>query len=44
MSIKFKAIERGQPIVAGGGTKQLYAINVVQGEHNIAQLITSIVN
>lgn len=42
MSIKFKAIERGQPGVPGGGTKQWYATNVVQGERNIAQLTKSI--
>ncbi|WP_299669705.1 HU family DNA-binding protein [uncultured Polaribacter sp.] len=42
MPIKFKAIERGEPGVPGGGTKKWYATTVIQGERNIDQLTTSI--
>lgn len=42
MSIKFKVIERGQPGVAGGGTKQFYASANVNGEQTLEGLTRSI--
>ncbi|MBV7441868.1 HU family DNA-binding protein [Weeksellaceae bacterium TAE3-ERU29] len=42
MSIKFKVIERGQPGVAGGGTKKWYANIVTDGELDIDQLVKQI--
>ena len=42
MSIKFKVIERGQPGVTGGGTKQFYASAKVNGEQTLEGLTRSI--
>ncbi|WP_242085540.1 HU family DNA-binding protein [Aestuariivivens sediminis] len=42
MSIKFRAIERGEPGVAGGGVKKWYASPVFQGESDMERLIKSI--
>ena len=42
MAIKFKTIERGQPGVAGGGTKKFYASPVMDGEINLAELTKAI--
>ena len=42
MSIKFNVIERGQPGVAGGGTKKFYASAKMTGELDIDKLTTSI--
>ncbi|UOB16420.1 HU family DNA-binding protein [Abyssalbus ytuae] len=42
MSIPFKVIERGQPGVAGGGTKKYYATGITTGETNIEALTTRI--
>lgn len=42
MSIKFKVIERGQPGVAGGGTKKFYANPVMDGEMTLADITKSI--
>jgi len=42
MPIKFKVIERGQPGVAGGGTKKFYASPVMDGEMTLADLTKSI--
>jgi predicted histone-like DNA-binding protein len=42
MAIKFKVIERGQPGVAGGGTKKFYASPVMDGEINLAELTKAI--
>lgn len=38
MSIKYRVIERGEPGVAGGGTKKFYANTVTQGELDIEEL------
>lgn len=38
MAIKFKAIERGEPGVEGGGTKKWYAKVVTNGERDIDEL------
>lgn len=35
MALKFKALERGEPGVAGGGTKKFYAAAVSDGEVDI---------
>jgi len=42
MPIPFKVIQRGQPGVAGGGTKKYYASNVTTGETDIESLTTKI--
>ena len=42
MSIKFKVIERGEPGVAGGGTKKFYASAKMAGTVDIEQLTKSI--
>lgn len=42
MAIKFKAIERGEPGVAGGGTKKFYANIVTDGEVSIDELTKAI--
>ena len=42
MAIKFKVIERGQPGVAGGGTKQFYASANINGEQTLEGLTRSI--
>ena len=42
MAIKFKIIERGQPGVAGGGTKKFYASPVMDGELNLAEMTKAI--
>ena len=42
MAIKYKALERGEPGVAGGGNKQWYASTITQGERDIDQLTKSI--
>lgn len=42
MSIKFKVIERGQPGVVGGGTKQYYASANFDGEQTLEGLTRSI--
>jgi predicted histone-like DNA-binding protein len=42
MSIKFKVIERGEPGVAGGGTKKFYASPVMDGEMNLSDLTKAI--
>lgn len=42
MAIKFKAIERGEPGVEGGGSKKWYALNISSGERNIDQLTKAI--
>jgi predicted histone-like DNA-binding protein len=42
MAIRFKTIERGQPGVAGGGTKKFYASPVMDGEINLAELTKAI--
>ena len=42
MSIKFRAIERGEPGVAGGGVKKWYASPVTQGESDIERLTKNI--
>lgn len=42
MAIKFKAIERVEPGVQGGGARKWYALNVSQGERNIDDLTKSI--
>ncbi|MDR1222910.1 MAG: hypothetical protein LBL07_08555, partial [Tannerella sp.] len=38
MAIKIKAVQRGQPGVAGGGEKKFYAFPVMNGEWNIDRL------
>jgi predicted histone-like DNA-binding protein len=38
MAIKFKAVQRAQPGVAGGGEKKYYASPVVNGEWDIDRL------
>lgn len=42
MSVKFKVIERGEPGVAGGGTKKFYASANVTGEKTLAGLTKDI--
>jgi predicted histone-like DNA-binding protein len=42
MAIKFKAIQRTQPGVAGGGEKKYYAVPVMNGEWDIDRLTKSI--
>ena len=42
MSIKYKLIEKGQPGVAGGGTKKWYASIVTDGELDIDDIVTQI--
>ena len=42
MAVKFKVVEKGEPGVPGGGTKQFYARAVTQGEANISELTRSI--
>lgn len=42
MPVKFKVIERGQPGVAGGGTKQYYATAQSDGEMTLAGLTRAI--
>jgi predicted histone-like DNA-binding protein len=42
MAIKYKVIERGQPGVVGGGVKKYYAIPVMDGEMNMAEITRSI--
>ena len=42
MPIKFKAIERGEPGVAGGGTKKWYASPNISGEKALDGLIRDI--
>lgn len=38
MSIKFKALEKGQPGVVGGGEKKFYASSVSSGETSLEDL------
>ncbi len=42
MPIKFRVIQKGQPGVAGGGTKKHYAVPVMDGEMDIDGLTTAI--
>ena len=42
MAIKFKAIEKGQPGVAGGGQKKYYASIVNSGEATVDELVKGI--
>jgi predicted histone-like DNA-binding protein len=42
MAIKFRVIERGQPGVAGGGTKKFYASPVMNGEMNLSDMTKAI--
>jgi predicted histone-like DNA-binding protein len=42
MPIKIKAIEKGQPGVAGGGEKKFYASPVMDGEQTLAGLTKAI--
>ena len=42
MSIKYKLIEKGQPGVAGGGTKKWYASIVTDGELDIDDIVKQI--
>lgn len=42
MPIKYNLIERGEPVVTGGGTKKWYAIAVNDGEHTIEDLVKQI--
>ncbi|MFK8267023.1 HU family DNA-binding protein [Capnocytophaga cynodegmi] len=42
MSIKYKVIEKGQPGVAGGGTKKWYANVVNDGELSVDDLVKQI--
>lgn len=42
MPIKFKVIERGQPGVAGGGTKKFYASPIMDGEMTLDDLTKAI--
>jgi len=42
MAIRFKTIEKGQPGVAGGGTKKFYATPVADGEISLAELTKAI--
>lgn len=42
MSINFKVIERGEPGVAGGGTKKYYATPLMSGEQTLDGLTKSI--
>ena len=42
MAIQYKVIQRGQPGVAGGGTKKFYPQVVVSGESNIDDLTKDI--
>jgi predicted histone-like DNA-binding protein len=42
MSVKIKAIERGQPGVKGGGQKKFYASPVMDGELTLEDLTRSI--
>lgn len=42
MPIPIKVIQRGQPGVAGGGTKKYYASNVTTGETDIEALTSKI--
>ncbi|WP_167619308.1 HU family DNA-binding protein [Maribellus sediminis] len=42
MTVKFKVIERGEPGVAGGGTKKYYASTVSSGEMTLNKLTKSI--
>jgi len=42
MAINYRVIERGEPGVAGGGTKKFYAIPVKDGEFNLADMTKAI--
>jgi predicted histone-like DNA-binding protein len=42
MAIKFKAIEKGQPGVLGGGTKKFYASIVIDGEATVDEIVRDI--
>jgi predicted histone-like DNA-binding protein len=42
MSIKFKAQQKAQPGVAGGGTKKFYATIVTDGEATVDELVKDI--
>lgn len=42
MAIKYKLTEKGEPGVAGGGTKKWYAAVVTDGEVSIDELVRSI--
>lgn len=42
MAVKFKSIEKGQPGVAGGGTKKWYATPVHRGEKTIEDITKSV--
>lgn len=42
MAITYKVTERGEPGVAGGGTKKYYATIVITGENDIEDLIKAI--
>lgn len=42
MAINFKVIERGEPGVAGGGTKKFYASPVMDGEMNMTDMTKAI--
>ena len=42
MSIKFKAVQKGMPGVAGGGSKKYYAAIVTDGEATVDDLVREI--
>lgn len=42
MSVNFKVIQKGQPGVAGGGTKKYYATIHLNGEKTLSDLTSSI--
>ena len=42
MSIKFKAVQKGMPGVAGGGSKKYYAAIVTDGEVTVDDLVREI--
>ena len=42
MAIKYKVIKRGEPGVAGGGTKKFYASANVTGEKSLTGLMRDI--
>ena len=42
MAIKFKAIEKGQPGVVGGGVKKFYASIVIDGEATVDEIVRDI--
>lgn len=42
MSIEYIVVEKGQPGVAGGGTKQFYARSITSGEMTVDDLVKQI--